>query len=191
MPANEPQTVGDLLYWCYANLAMMATVLENAASRPGRQHYSIRARLYAGLRSGTMNVRGYLDDEKLKLTLPRHCWYCGSKEQLSADHIVPQARGGCHGGENLVYACRRCNSSKGSKDLLEWMHQRGQFPPLYLLRRYLKMAIEHCRRHQLMDLSLANIDGVKDSLPFALHMIPRRFPEASRLCKWLDCEAAT
>jgi len=186
----EPKTVGELLYWSYANLAMMANVLEDGASRPGRKHFAIRSRLYAGLCRGTMNVRGFLDDEKLKLRLPKACWYCGGADRLSADHIIPQDKGGADGGENLIYACRRCNSSKGSKDLLAWMAQQGRFPPLYLLRRYLKMAIGHCREHGLMELLLAEAEQVKANLPFALDLIPRTYPLAAELCKWVGDKGA-
>lgn len=49
------------------------------------------------------------------------CQYCGikpAKEELTIDHIVPRARGGKSEWENVVLACQKCNSRKGSK-LLE------------------------------------------------------------------------
>jgi hypothetical protein len=48
------------------------------------------------------------------------CTYCGSKKDLSVDHIVPVSRGGSNENDNLVTACRSCNSSKGDKMLNEW-----------------------------------------------------------------------
>lgn len=36
------------------------------------------------------------------------------------DHIHPQVAGGTHAEENLVVACRRCNSSKGGQNLEEY-----------------------------------------------------------------------
>jgi len=181
----KPRTIGESLYWSYANLAMMEGVLTDGAGRLGRRHYAIRSRLYSGLCNDTMSVRGFFDDEKMKLRLPKACWYCGSPENLSADHIVPQAQRGKDGGENLVYACRSCNSSKGSKDMLIWMASKGRFPPLYLLRRYLKMAIEYCREHNLMDVPLAEVARLGHELPFALDHIPHRYPPARLLCKWV------
>jgi len=42
------------------------------------------------------------------------CQYCaGPAENL--DHIVPRSRGGSHTWENVVAACRRCNSRKGDR----------------------------------------------------------------------------
>ncbi len=39
------------------------------------------------------------------------CGYCGSGAE-NVDHIVPRSRGGAHEWENVVAACRRCNSRK-------------------------------------------------------------------------------
>ncbi len=43
------------------------------------------------------------------------CAYCGAKENLTLDHIVPSSRGGEHTWENLVTACSKCNTIKGSR----------------------------------------------------------------------------
>jgi 5-methylcytosine-specific restriction endonuclease McrA len=39
------------------------------------------------------------------------CQYCGSPAD-SIDHVVPRSRGGTHTWENVVAACRRCNTRK-------------------------------------------------------------------------------
>jgi len=39
------------------------------------------------------------------------CAYCGARAN-SVDHITPRAQGGLHDFDNLVAACRRCNSRK-------------------------------------------------------------------------------
>lgn len=48
------------------------------------------------------------------------CIYCTSTTQLSIDHVLPRSRGGTNNEDNLATACRRCNSSKGSRTLKEW-----------------------------------------------------------------------
>lgn len=45
------------------------------------------------------------------------CQYCGRKAE-SIDHILPRSRGGPHEWENVVAACRPCNTSKRDR-LLE------------------------------------------------------------------------
>ena len=40
------------------------------------------------------------------------CGYCGSKESLTIDHIMPVSRGGKSNFDNCVAACKPCNSKK-------------------------------------------------------------------------------
>lgn len=123
---TEPKTLGDLLYWSYANLAMAHMALGAGVEKYGRTHYAVRSRLYGGLRNGTMSVASLLDDERLKMILPAHCAYCGSSGPLTIDHVFARARGGKDDPDNAVWACRSCNSSKGPKDLLSWYAGRGE-----------------------------------------------------------------
>jgi 5-methylcytosine-specific restriction endonuclease McrA len=44
-----------------------------------------------------------------------HCQYCGSRERLTLDHVVPKSRGGPDTWENLVAACVPCNNRKGNR----------------------------------------------------------------------------
>ena len=39
------------------------------------------------------------------------CQYCGRTAE-NVDHVLPRSRGGGHEWENVVAACRRCNSKK-------------------------------------------------------------------------------
>jgi 5-methylcytosine-specific restriction endonuclease McrA len=39
------------------------------------------------------------------------CQYCGANAE-NLDHVVPRSRGGQHTWENVVAACRRCNTKK-------------------------------------------------------------------------------
>ncbi|PRY87957.1 HNH endonuclease [Mongoliibacter ruber] len=43
------------------------------------------------------------------------CQYCGSKKQLTIDHVIPKSKGGKTNWANLVTACHRCNVLKGDK----------------------------------------------------------------------------
>ena len=45
------------------------------------------------------------------------CQYCGSRHDLTFDHVVPRALGGVTSWENVVAACAPCNLRKGSKTL--------------------------------------------------------------------------
>ncbi|MET4103669.1 5-methylcytosine-specific restriction endonuclease McrA [Roseovarius sp. MBR-78] len=45
------------------------------------------------------------------------CQYCGARDNLTFDHVVPRARGGRTSWENVVAACSPCNLRKGSRSL--------------------------------------------------------------------------
>jgi hypothetical protein len=49
------------------------------------------------------------------------CQYCGSGEELTADHVHPVSRGGSHETSNLVACCLTCNRKKSNKFLVEWL----------------------------------------------------------------------
>lgn len=43
------------------------------------------------------------------------CAYCHKRKPLTQDHVIPLSKGGSHTIENVVPACRSCNSRKGAK----------------------------------------------------------------------------
>ncbi len=45
------------------------------------------------------------------------CQYCGTRGDLTFDHVVPKARGGLTSWENVVAACAPCNLKKGARSL--------------------------------------------------------------------------
>jgi 5-methylcytosine-specific restriction endonuclease McrA len=53
------------------------------------------------------------------------CAYCNERKRLTLDHIDPLALGGAHDPDNLVAACRNCNSSKRQSPLLLWLARRA------------------------------------------------------------------
>ena len=42
------------------------------------------------------------------------CQYCGAPAE-NLDHVIPKSRGGAHTWDNIVAACRRCNSRKENR----------------------------------------------------------------------------
>lgn len=53
------------------------------------------------------------------------CWYCGSEEKLTIDHIIPKCRGGKSGWKNLITCCQRCNNEKGDMSVEKFCAIRG------------------------------------------------------------------
>lgn len=80
----------------------------------------MKARWYGGnigrLGRVALNRRNIMLRDGLK------CQYCGRKNDLTLDHVVPQSKGGPNTWENLVTACAPCNTRKGDSSLkkLRW-----------------------------------------------------------------------
>ncbi len=52
------------------------------------------------------------------------CVYCNKNKGDTKDHIIPLSKGGTNFIDNIVPACRSCNSSKRDKTLLEWIKNK-------------------------------------------------------------------
>lgn len=179
MKGDDCKTVRQLLAWTYANLARAHAAIEDGAIKYSRQHHIIRNRIYHGLMTSNVKMRTLFDDERIKLKSPQVCSYCGSRDSLAIDHLIPKVRGGPDNADNLVLACRACNCSKSGDDLMVWMKKRGNFPPLLVLRRYLKLAWKLCEAEGLLD-ELLTEQRVQD-LPVALHCLSTSFPALTQL----------
>lgn len=76
------------------------------------------------------------------------CQYCGARDDLTFDHLVPRSKGGQTTWDNVVAACSPCNLRKGDRlprEVDMWpmqmpfapsltdLHQNGRlFPPNFL-----------------------------------------------------------
>lgn len=73
------------------------------------------------LRNGGISISGTIREWEREQELPQGCVFCGSKEELTSDHLIPRNRGGDDSSDNLVLACRLCNTSRGDKGIFEWL----------------------------------------------------------------------
>ena len=76
------------------------------------------------------------------------CQYCGSRGEMTFDHIIPRSRGGRTTWQNVVAACSPCNLRKAARPIKEsglqllrsaiqpsighLMYSGRKFPPNYL-----------------------------------------------------------
>ena len=183
MASPTPTTVREQIAWSYANLARAHAALEDGVTKYKVVHHVIRAKLNRGLLSGEMSMRSLYDDERIKMTAPQACYYCGAKGKLVVDHLIPRIRGGPDEPDNLIWACRSCNSSKGGKDLLVWAQTKGFFPSILILRRYIKIVARFCEENGHMEAAL---DEVEDAdMPFDVRLLPTKFPSLAELKLWV------
>jgi hypothetical protein len=63
------------------------------------------------------------------------CAYCGATTgTLQRDCILPISRGGRYTLQNVVPACRSCNSSKCSAEVTTWMRRKRLAERTFLVR---------------------------------------------------------
>lgn len=179
MAKQKYSTVKEHIFYAYSNLAMAHTAVDRKQEDYGTFNYVIRAKLFKGLKEGTMNMRTIFDDERIKLQTGQVCNYCGSNSSLALDHIFPQKFGGKDNADNLIYACKTCNSSKGKKDLMEWMEFTGNFLPLMIIRRYLKLVYSYCLENELLEKKIEDLKGL--NLPFRIDLLPVSYPKPINL----------
>ena len=55
------------------------------------------------------------------------CAYCGSKKELTIDHVVPRCKGGTDFTKNVVCCCHSCNQSKAHSPWEEWYFSQDFF----------------------------------------------------------------
>jgi 5-methylcytosine-specific restriction endonuclease McrA len=81
------------------------------------------------------------------------CQYCGSRDELTFDHLLPRSKGGKTNWDNVVTACSGCNVRKGGRLLhqsgmslnqkpyiptTEDLHKNGKnFPPNFLHKSWI------------------------------------------------------
>ncbi|MBO6576846.1 MAG: HNH endonuclease [Rhodothermales bacterium] len=91
-----------------------------------------------------VRLRTYVRIPYKKVTLTRknvmrrdrnRCQYCGSRDKLTIDHVMPRSRGGRDTWENLATACVPCNNRKGNRTPEEARMQlrRKPFRPSHVM----------------------------------------------------------
>ena len=63
------------------------------------------------------------------------CQYCGTRRDLTLDHVIPSSKGGQHSWTNLVTACKKCNARKGDNtpEAAGMILKRKPYKPSYAL----------------------------------------------------------
>ena len=180
MPNPRLRTISDQIWWTYACLCGAHAALTNNFQKYS-EVYETRMRQWK-----RKDMRDFEDEaaEKIKRNT---CCYCG-KEEATRDHLIPRNKVGRElGSDNLIQACKSCNSSKGDRDLLEWMEKCGDFPSILVLRQYLKLIRHYCESHGLMEMPL---EGIPVDLPFNLSKLPTSYtnhwPVMSDLKLWAE-----
>ena len=120
MPPKAVRTIRDLIYWQYAKI-----IGESAGF--GKKQFAFVMDRFKKLQSSEIEwstaIREYVKEREK----PNECLYCGAKQNISTDHLIPRSKGGPDTADNAVIACKKCNSSKGEKGIYEWFKLDGRY----------------------------------------------------------------
>jgi hypothetical protein len=114
MPPKYVKTIREEILYEYAKL-MSRTVFR------GKLNYGFITDRFKALRNSQITMSGTNREWQREQELPHECVFCGSREALQMDHLIPRNRGGSNSADNMVLSCRACNVSRGEKGIFEWL----------------------------------------------------------------------
>lgn len=168
---KEFKTFGEYLYWTYANTNMYMYVFKNELNVLNQTAYSIRAKAFKAYKESRWSIHSLYENNNWKMDWGKsRCWYCGKPVSecgnLSVEHILPRSKGGDNNFDNIAYACKSCNSSKGNKDLIEWfVEDCNELPSVPMICMYLKLIYKYALENNLMNISLNELKNL--NIPFS------------------------
>jgi len=113
MPPGYVKTIKEEILYEYAKL-----ISRSAYDTLQRGFITDR---FQKLRDEEITISGTIREWEREQELPKECVYCGSRGDLTTDHLVPVNKGGDDSADNLVIACQSCNASRGDKGIFEWL----------------------------------------------------------------------
>lgn len=150
MPPSAVRTVEDVIYWQYAKL--MAKSSRHA-------DYGFIMNKFKQLQNGQIKWSGSIREYMRDFERGRVCIYCGKEGDLTMDHLIPRSRGGPDIGDNAIFACKTCNSSKGSKGVYEWYTLERRNEILRIVEgKYLKLLYDLHKKKGTLDKGRTDLE---------------------------------
>lgn len=147
MPPSAVKTYEDLICYEYAKLIAAAAGME--------KNYGFIMDRMKKLKQGEIKMSDVVREDRYQMQEGmKECIYCSATENLTFDHLIPKNEGGPDIISNQVPACRRCNSSKGATDVIEWYQKRDTSIPRLVWGKYLKLKHDMYEREGMLDEKL-------------------------------------
>ena len=154
MPDRDVHTIRDLIFYQYSKLICRSAFKIPDGMQAKGKHYGFIKNSFRDLQSGVKKWSDIIREDLQFMEIDKKCIYCGSEENATKEHIVPKSlliKVECatcdhiQGIHNLIWACKSCNSSKGTQGLYEFYRSKHPFekkffdliPPL-AEKKYLK-----------------------------------------------------
>jgi len=151
MPPKYVKTIREEIYYEYSKLI----------SRSAFNHtiqYGFVTNKFKELKSGQITMSGTIREWQREHELSNECVFCGAKEELETDHLIPKSRGGPDSADNLVLSCKACNTSRNDRGVFEWLGLKKKDDLHRLVAgKYLKELYELHEKKGTLDISINNL----------------------------------
>lgn len=149
-------SIRELIYWHYAKIIV-------EAKTGNRNDFKAIMIEYKKLKSDKIHISNILRDNKKLVLEEKKCSYCGTTDSLQFDHIIPLSKNGPDSIDNLTLACKKCNISKGDKQLMEWYGENYSSEiPRNVFSKFLKLVFTAHDNNNSLDTYDFNKDGILD-----------------------------
>jgi hypothetical protein len=155
MPPPAVKNVKDLIFWQYAKI-----IADSAGI--GKKDYGFVMAKFKQLRQGEIfwnEIREYVKEKEQQ----DECIFCGTRTNLTLEHLLPRSYNGPDVEKNLVWICKGCNSSKGARRLYEYFAIRAGVEaakydvPRIAEGKYLKFAFETLKEKNLLEIYISEM----------------------------------
>jgi hypothetical protein len=150
--------VKDLIFWQYAKI-----IADSAGI--GKKDYGFVMAKFKQLSQGEIfwnQIREYVKEKENK----DECIFCGAKTDLTLEHLLPQIFNGPDDEKNVIWLCKSCNSSKGSRRLYEYFAIKAGVEaakygvPRIAEGKYLKLAFENLKEKGYLEIDSVTLRSV-------------------------------
>jgi len=181
------KTVRDIIFYQYAKIIAKSAFKVPNGKKAKKRHFGFIKKTFLELRDGIKSWSDITREDWQFVEAEKKCIYCGTEKDLHKEHIIPRSmciNPGCktcsiiQSIHNQVWACRQCNSVKGTKGIYEFFKEKYpkerkfyDFIPSLLEKKYLK-TIYNCHKCA-GTLNGGDLDGDKEltvlDIDFIIH----------------------
>lgn len=154
MPIRGVETVKDLIFYQYAKIIVRSAFGHKDGQSAKKASFGLINKKFNELKSGKIVWSEILREDLQFVDSEKECIYCGSDSSITKEHIVPRSFkinerckscDAIQGVHNIIWACKSCNSSKGTKGLYHFYQDKFEgdkkfydLIPSLLEKKYLK-----------------------------------------------------
>ena len=129
MPDRNVKTIRDLIFYQYAKIIAKRAFDSIDGKMAKQNHYGFVGKTFLELKSCIKSWSNIIREDWQFVGSQKQCIYCGAKNDIHKEHIVLKSlsiKPECQkcdiiqGIHNQIWACKQCNSLKGTKGLYEF-----------------------------------------------------------------------